>query len=590
MARRTSSRAASHDQASSPPKPDASRRSVRSPQKRSTRATRSQSRDLDEPHAPSLRQASRRNERQHSVDSVGSDVDAAKNGRGKNVRGNAPIQPELSMVAEDEEMQGSLENEEDARGFPNIQQLPVPIPSLPEMPQSAPPTKTLLPAAQIHSTSRGNSLFRGLSSVKYLFGKTPQVNAAPPSNQQQLQQQVATGPSAPKTPQNNATRELPSTAPAKTSQEGPTQYGDGQGYKQRDVMVDIMFRSDAEKNKENTPLPTEATTQPSAAAVPAIPQRKSFIERQPNAQRVPQISDSDGDSQPEPAVRQYAKRAREEPEELPEDEIPAPVDEDEISGDDAFEQDRERLPSRFRDPPPEPEVIQLTGGPRKRARIPSRVVSHGPTGVSQSRQPRVGATASRLQQQPSSSRVHGSTAVVSPAEEELRDGMRNYREAQQNASLYQTDIQQQAVEKQPSLHQSARQMVAQQSQASGMNGGAHRPTQTRTKWSEEEVDGFLDLIARYGTSWAKLYAIGVRDEIFDDCRNQVSLKDKARNLKVDFLIARAPLPRNFDYVALSKKEVDKVLARGANPYRKEGEMVGQEAIDMEGNPRSVFDD
>lgn len=92
--RRTSSRAASHDQASSPPKPDASRRTTtRSPQKRPTRATRSQSRDLDEPHAPAQRRAGGRNERQGSVDSVGSDASAANNGRGKKVRGTAPIRP-----------------------------------------------------------------------------------------------------------------------------------------------------------------------------------------------------------------------------------------------------------------------------------------------------------------------------------------------------------------------------------------------------------------------------------------------------------------------------------------------------------------
>lgn len=99
MARRTSSRGASHDQASSPPKPDASRRTVRSPQKRSTRATRSQSRDLDEPYAPDLRQGGGRNERQGSVDSVGSDASTANNSRGKKVRGNAPIQPSKIIEA-----------------------------------------------------------------------------------------------------------------------------------------------------------------------------------------------------------------------------------------------------------------------------------------------------------------------------------------------------------------------------------------------------------------------------------------------------------------------------------------------------------
>lgn len=93
MARRTSSRAASHDQASSPPKPAASRRTLRSPQKRSTRATRSQSRDLDEAYAPAVRQGGERNERQGSVGSVGSVASTKNNGRGKKVRGNAPIQP-----------------------------------------------------------------------------------------------------------------------------------------------------------------------------------------------------------------------------------------------------------------------------------------------------------------------------------------------------------------------------------------------------------------------------------------------------------------------------------------------------------------
>lgn len=32
-----------------------------------------------------------------------------------------------------------------------------------------------------------------------------------------------------------------------------------------------------------------------------------------------------------------------------------------------------------------------------------------------------------------------------------------------------------------------------------------------------------------------------------------------------------------------------MMSRGKNPYRKEGEIVGQEAIDMDGQPRGVFD-
>ena len=59
-------------------------------------------------------------------------------------------------MAEVEEMQGSLENEEGAREFPNIQQLPESMSGLSGITQSAPPTKkVLLPAAQIHSKPPG---------------------------------------------------------------------------------------------------------------------------------------------------------------------------------------------------------------------------------------------------------------------------------------------------------------------------------------------------------------------------------------------------------------------------------------------------
>lgn len=40
---------------------------------------------------------------------------------------------------------------------------------------------------------------------------------------------------------------------------------------------------------------------------------------------------------------------------------------------------------------------------------------------------------------------------------------------------------------------------------------------------------------------------------------------------------------------MGKKEMDKVRSRGMNPYREEGERVGQEALDEYGNPRGVFD-
>ena len=59
--------------------------------------------------------------------------------------------------------------------------------------------------------------------------------------------------------------------------------------------------------------------------------------------------------------------------------------------------------------------------------------------------------------------------------------------------------------------------------------------QTRRPWSEEETETLLDLICKHGTSWTQL-----KNE--DNCngnvlewRDQVALKDKARNMKLDYL-------------------------------------------------------
>jgi hypothetical protein len=47
--------------------------------------------------------------------------------------------------------------------------------------------------------------------------------------------------------------------------------------------------------------------------------------------------------------------------------------------------------------------------------------------------------------------------------------------------------------------------------------------------------------------------------------------------------AGAVLPRNFNNVSIGKKEKEKVKANRMNPYRMEGELVGEESHDMDGN-------
>ena len=62
-----------------------------------------------------------------------------------------------------------------------------------------------------------------------------------------------------------------------------------------------------------------------------------------------------------------------------------------------------------------------------------------------------------------------------------------------------------------------------------------KPPQVRKGWTEEETERLLELIEEHGTSWALLknedFAAG---EILQS-RDQVALKDKARNMKLDYL-------------------------------------------------------
>ncbi|EPQ65381.1 Bgt-4563 [Blumeria graminis f. sp. tritici] len=76
--------------------------------------------------------------------------------------------------------------------------------------------------------------------------------------------------------------------------------------------------------------------------------------------------------------------------------------------------------------------------------------------------------------------------------------------------------------------------------------------QTRTPWSHDDEQLLREGIETYGCRWSYLSTIL---EGWDRRRDQVALKDKARNMKVSYVKAGVPLPANFDKVRLGKKEV-----------------------------------
>lgn len=62
-----------------------------------------------------------------------------------------------------------------------------------------------------------------------------------------------------------------------------------------------------------------------------------------------------------------------------------------------------------------------------------------------------------------------------------------------------------------------------------------KPPQVRKGWTEEETERLLELIEEHGTSWALLKSEDFAAGNILASRDQVALKDKARNIKLDFL-------------------------------------------------------
>ncbi|CAM1502116.1 Fc.00g041000.m01.CDS01 [Cosmosporella sp. VM-42] len=101
----------------------------------------------------------------------------------------------------------------------------------------------------------------------------------------------------------------------------------------------------------------------------------------------------------------------------------------------------------------------------------------------------------------------------------------------------------------------------------------------RYAWSDNDTATLISLVRERHAAWATIQ--NTDNHRFEHPRNQQAYRDKARNLKVDYLMTDANLPPGFDLVALGKKEIDRLKGLGKNPWRKE------EDIDSEGKPIGV---
>ena len=62
-----------------------------------------------------------------------------------------------------------------------------------------------------------------------------------------------------------------------------------------------------------------------------------------------------------------------------------------------------------------------------------------------------------------------------------------------------------------------------------------KPVQRRTPWSDEETHQLISLIEKHGVSWTLLMQRDERTRALLQDRGQVGLRDKARNVKMDYL-------------------------------------------------------
>lgn len=95
---------------------------------------------------------------------------------------------------------------------------------------------------------------------------------------------------------------------------------------------------------------------------------------------------------------------------------------------------------------------------------------------------------------------------------------------------------------------------------------SEKKAQGRRKWGVEETNRLIDLVGEFGCAWAR---IKEEDKESGDPmligRDQVALKDKARNIKMDYLKACTRLPDGFSKVSIKQSDIDKLTDLGI-PY------------------------
>jgi hypothetical protein len=104
----------------------------------------------------------------------------------------------------------------------------------------------------------------------------------------------------------------------------------------------------------------------------------------------------------------------------------------------------------------------------------------------------------------------------------------------------------------------------------------HGALLTRRPWTDRDCGVLVNLVGKRHARWHEMESKD--SHLFDIPRNQQAYRDKARLLKVEYLLTDVALPPGFDQVHLARKDIDRVQAQGKNPHRRVSDVSGDRAI------------
>lgn len=237
-------------------------------------------------------------------------------------------------------------------------------------------------------------------------------------------------------------------------------------------IMELENEASREQDKENIPQGTEATLKNPS---------RSFTDRQPNAKKITFESQSATQQGPTTDPRSRRRLHNAEVENEHDDQPSSP------SEDEGFQEDNRK---NFR-------RLQISARSTKRA---------APVAASRSPTKRIHHAPERQE-----------------AREESADLDPEYRDATRNASN--------AVI--PSQGEMYRTVNTQSKAVTRVR--VPKKTQVRRPWSAAETNRLIDLIEEHGISWAYIRSVDAGDGGVLKYRDQVALKDKARNIKLDYL-------------------------------------------------------